>query len=125
MHPIDRDFLSYYLREKEYDQMEQLGRLLGVMFKAGEVRSWKQSGDSGDGFDDEDNVLVPLTFQLRPETREGIQKMVGSDGLAMPKGYRRADGEYVVDMGKVTPEEFIAWVKQNRVKGPDEVNLKT
>ena len=119
MHPIDRDFLSFYLREREYDQMEQLGRLLGVMFKAGEVRQWKQSGDSGDGFDDEDNVLVPLTFQLRPESREGIQKMVGASGLALPKGYRKADGEYVVDMGKVSPEEFMAWAAQRRSELPD------
>lgn len=117
MHPLDRDFLAFWVREREYDQMQQLGRLMGVFFNAGEVRKWKGEGGKpdGSGFEDEDNILVPLAFMLRPEARESIQKMVGQDGLALPQGYRRKEGEVVVDLGKVSKEEFLEFVEKNRV----------
>lgn len=117
MDPIEREFLNYWIREREYDQVGQMGRLLGVMFQAGEVRSWREGG-GGEGYDDEDNILVPLTFALRPEAREAIRKMVGSDGMKLPEGYQKQSGEFVVDLGKVSPQDFIDFVNQNRVTGP-------
>jgi hypothetical protein len=115
MDPLERDFLAFWSREKEFDQMQQIGKLMGVFFNAGEVRSWKGEGGSATGFEDGDNVLVPLTFMLRPESREAVQKIVGLDGLALPPGYRKGAKEMVVDLGKVTPEEFKAFVEKNRV----------
>lgn len=96
--------------------MEQIGRLLGVLFSAGEVRGWaKQSEGPIMGMSDEDTLLVPLSFMIRPESREGIQKMVGQQGLSLPEGYKRKDGEVVVDLGQVTPEEFKQFVESHRV----------
>jgi hypothetical protein len=116
MDPIEREFLSYWTREREYDQMQQLGRLMGVFFNAGEVRSWKaDGGERASSLEDEDNLLIPLSFMIRPEGREAIQKMVGTGGLALPKGYRQAPGEVVVDLGKVSPEEFKSFVEKHRV----------
>lgn len=120
MDPIERDFMAYWIREREYDQMQQLGRLLGVFFNAGEVRGWKGQGETGaGGYDDTDNLLVPLSFMLRPEARDGIQKMVGSAGLALPKEYKVRNGEIVVDLGQVDPKEFIEFVNRNRVVPPE------
>lgn len=120
MDPLERDFIAYWMRQKEYDQMEQFGRLMGVLFNAGEVRSWSnnKATKSPTGFEDEDTILVPLSFMLRPESRESIQKMVGTDGMALPEGYRKREGEIVVDLGKVSPEEFKAFVESNRVVTP-------
>lgn len=115
MDPIERAFAAYWIKEQQYDQMQQIGRMLGVMFSAGEVRGWRAAGEGGEGYDDEDSVLVPMTFMLRPESRDGVQKMVGSEGLALPKGYKKRDGELIVDLGKVSPEEFKAFVDKNRV----------
>jgi len=116
MDPIEREFLAYWTREREFEQMEQLGRLLGVMFDASEIRSWGKSG-GGSGFDDTDSVLVPLTFMLNPDSRQAIQKMVGSaSGLTLPAGYRKGQNEYVVDLGKVSPQEFMDFVRQNQVQ---------
>ena len=95
--------------------MQQLSRLLGVMFIAEEVRGWK-SGEGGDGImEDDDKIFIPLSFMLNPEAREGIRKLVGSEGLA-PSGYVKRPGEIMVDLGKVTPEEFKAFVEKNRVQ---------
>lgn len=115
MDAIEREFLAFWLREREADQMSQAGRMLGVLFKAGEVRAWKKEGTGDSGYDDEDDVLVPLSFMIRPEGREGLQKLVGSSGLSLPTGYRKQNGEIIVDLGKVTPEEFQAFVAKNRV----------
>lgn len=98
--------------------MTQVGRMLGVFFKAGEVRTWKKTEGTGPGYGDEDDILIPLSFMLRPEAREGIQKLVGAEGLALPDGYRKQGGEIIVDLGKVTPEEFQAFVDKNRVNPP-------
>lgn len=118
MDQIELDFLMYWQRQKEFDQMEQFGRLLGVLFNAGEVRGWNSTEDTPFGMDDEDNLLIPLSFMLRPESREGIQKLIGQrSGLSLPKEYKQKAGEIVVDLGKVSPEEFKAFVEKNRV-GP-------
>lgn len=116
MDPVERNFIAFWLKEREQDQMTQIGRLLGVFFKAGEVRRWKESGPGGgSGYDDEDHVLVPLSFMIRPESREGIQRLVGTEGLALPKEYQKAANETVVDLGQVSPEAFKEFVNRNRV----------
>jgi len=117
MDPMLRDFLVFWLREKEFDQMEQIGRLLGVMFTAAEVRSWKEAGNEGSGPpENHEKIFIPLSFMLRPEAREGLRKSIGKDGLALPQGYRTKEGEVVVDLGKVTVEDFKAFVENNRVR---------
>lgn len=115
MDPLERSYLFFWVREREFDQMQQISRMLGVMFKAGEVRSWKEG--SGDSLDDEDHLFVPLTFMLRPEAREGVKKMVGN-GLPLTD-YRKAPNEVVVDLGQVSPEEFKEFVQKHRVKPPE------
>ena len=114
MHPIDREFLYFWMREKEFDQMQQFGRMLGVMFNAGEVRGW-DTGDTGPtlGLDDTDSVFVPLSFMLRPESREGVQKMVGKDTQMVSADKKQ--GNVVVDLGKVSKEIFQEFVEKNRV----------
>lgn len=103
-------FLTYWVNQVEERRISMLGRMLGVNFTAGEIRSWSKAGSERD-YKDKDNVLIPLSLIMKPELRDNLIKMVGGESMPLPKGYRKSRNEVVVDMGKVTPEEFIEFVK--------------
>lgn len=92
-------------------RIKDLGKLLGAYFTVGEVREWSRK-DSGGSFRDEDPIFLPLSLSIKPELREGLMKMVG--GMPLPKEYRKAENEVVVDLGQVTAKEFIEFIEQNR-----------
>lgn len=106
--------------------MMQIGKLIGACFTAGEIRSWGKRGQSSE-YKNDDKVLVPLSLILKPEFKEGLIKFVGGDMMPLPDGYAKAKNEVVVDMGKVSPEEFMNWVKQvnlaNNTKKPKETSI--
>ncbi len=106
MSPEERAFAYFWLKEVENEQMSQLGRLLGTSFRAGEIRSWAAKGGSPPDYKNSDKVLVPLSFGIRPELRESLIKLVGSDGMMLPSDYKRQKNEMVVDLSKVSPQEF-------------------
>jgi len=110
---MDRDFLEYHLRKLDHEKMESFARYLGVQFTAGEIRQW---GGTGKGRDylDADPILMPLTLALRPELQQALIKMVGGQGVPLPAEYQRGKNEVVVDLGKVTPDEFMAFFKNKQ-----------
>lgn len=114
----ERAFLAYWVREARREQMAEMGKLLGVFFSVGEIRSWG-APDSGKPtvYKDNENILVPLSIVLKPELREGLKKMVG--GLALPDGYKKGAKEVVVDLGGVSPDDFMYFAKHGRL--PDHV----
>jgi hypothetical protein len=110
MEPEELVFLAFWVNEVEASKAKMLGRMLGVNFTAGEIRSWSKDGAAKD-YGDQDNVLVPLALVLKPELRDSLIKMVGGQAMPLPKEYRKGKNEIVVDMGKVSPQEFIEFVK--------------
>src|SRR5208282_4193376 len=104
------DFIFFWVKETENSKMFQLGKLLGACFTAGEIRSWGKKGQSNE-YNNDDKVLVPLSLILKPDFKEGLIKFVGGDMMPLPDGYTKAKNEVVVDMGKVSPQEFMDWVK--------------
>jgi hypothetical protein len=124
MEPEEVDFLYFWVKEVENSRMLQIGKLMGVCFTAGEIRSWGKKGQQGE-YKDEDKVLVPLSLILKGEFKEGLIRHVGGDMMPLPPGYRKGKNEVVVDMGKVSPEEFINWVKQvNQAKPVPPQSIK-
>lgn len=106
---MDQDeiqFIYFWIREHERQQLQQLGRLLGVSFEAHEVRGWAKQGGAATRYKDHDAVLMPLTLALRPELREALIKMVGLNGMSAPEGYQKRDGEFMVNLGDIPIEEF-------------------
>jgi len=93
--------------------MENWARYLGVQFTAGEIRRWSAAG-KGKEYLDEDPVLLPLALSLRPELQQALIKMVGGEGVALPAEYRKGQNEIVVDLGKVSPGEFMAFFKKKQ-----------
>jgi hypothetical protein len=104
------DFIYFWVKEVENTRMMQIGKLIGACFTAGEIRSWGKAGPASE-YKNEDRVLVPLSLILKPEFKEGLIKFVGGDMMPLPPGYAKAKNEVVVDMGKVSPKEFMDWVK--------------
>ena len=101
----ERAFLYFWTKEVENERLGQIGRLLGTTFEAKEIRSWAKDG-SGE-YKDSDKILVPLAMALRPDYREGLMKMVGGSGMALPADYKKKTNEIVVDLSKVSPQEFL------------------
>ena len=61
----------------------------------------------------DDMVFLPLALALRPELRDMLIKMVGGDGgLAMPRDYQGQRNEVMVDLGKVSHQEFLDFVQK-------------
>lgn len=114
--PDIRSFLFYYVKEGQREQFRELGRMLGSNFTAGEIRNWGNNKDSvasrGGVYRDGDPIFMPLSIAIKPELREGLMRMVG--GVAPPMGYKKRPNEVIVDLGQVTPKEFIDFVNQNR-----------
>jgi hypothetical protein len=111
----ERAFLYFWVKEVENERLGQIGRLLGTTFSAGEIRSWgKKNGESAE-YKNADKVLVPLAFAIRPEFREGLMRMVGSAGMVLPSGYKKAPNEVVVDLSKVSPQEFLDFFGQKKL----------
>jgi len=106
MSPEERAFAYFWIKEVENEHMNQLGRLLGTSFRAGEIRSWASKGGSPPDYKNSDKVLVPLSFGIRPELRDSLIKLVGQDGMILPGDYKRQKYERVVDLSKVSPQEF-------------------
>ena len=103
-------FLYFWVKEVENERLNSLGRSLGTTFTAGEIRSWKASGSGSPEYKDQDKVFVPLALTFQPELREGLLKLVGMGGMKLPSDYKRGAREVVVDMSKVTPAEFLAFL---------------
>lgn len=117
MEPEERAFLAYWVRQARQEQMSEVGKLLGVFFSVGEIRRWgAQDSGKEHTYRDEENILIPLSIVLKPELREGLKKMVG--GLALPDGYKKGAKEVVVDLGGVSPEDFMYFAKHGRL--PDK-----
>lgn len=111
------DFLHYWVKEVENTRMMQIGKLIGACFTAGEIRSWGKTGQTGE-YKDTDKVLVPLSLILKPQFKEGLIRFVGGDAMPLPDGYTKGAREVVVDMGKVSPQEFMDWVKNLHKNNP-------
>jgi hypothetical protein len=114
MDPLDRNFLYFWYRQHEMDKAEQLGRMLGVMFNVGEVRGWDESEGPSLGLMDHETLLIPLSFMLNGEARGNLKKMVGTESQMASK--ERKEGQVLVDLGKVSPEDFKAFIEKNRVE---------
>ena len=114
MEPEELAFLAFWVREVEEERMRTMGRFMGVNFTAKEIRTWSDSASNKD-YRDDDNVLVPLALVLKPELKESLIKLVGGSSMPLPDGYRKAPNEVVVDLGRVSPEEFIEFVKSRRL----------
>ena len=115
MEPEERIFRAYWVRESRKEFVQDLGRLLGVMFKAGDIRNWKDGGPAHI-YQDEEDILVPLSIALRPELRDGLRQMV--QGLAAPSDYSKKKGEIMVDLGRVSAEDFKYFLQHKRL--PDQ-----
>lgn len=113
------DFIYFWVKEVENSRMMQIGKLIGACFTAGEIRSWGRKGTNSE-YKDEDKVLVPLSLILKPDFKEGLIRFVGGDMMPLPDGYHKAKNEIVVDMGKVSPQEFMNWVKQVNETNKDQ-----
>lgn len=107
--------MAFWARESRKEFIQEIGKLLGVFFKAGDIRKWKDDGGSG-AYQDNDDILIPLSIALRPEMREHLQKMVG--GMALPDGYKKGKFEQVVDLGRLPIEDFKYFLKHRKL--PDE-----
>lgn len=112
--PTVRAFLFFWVRENEREKNQEFGRMIGAHFTAGDIRAWG-TGDKGI-YRDEDPIFMPLSLALRPELREGLSRMVG--GVRLPSDYKKKANEVVVDMGQVTPKEFIDFVEKRRITKP-------
>jgi hypothetical protein len=111
MDPDVRIFLHHWVRKVEKDRFQQLGRLMGVLFTAGEIRTWNK-GEGKGVFADQDPVSVPLTIAFRPELRDGLMRLVG--GLTKPKDVKFGENEVVIDLGATSIEDFKAFVETHR-----------
>jgi hypothetical protein len=110
-----RAFLFFWVKEVEEERLRSLNRFLGVNFTAGEIRTWAAKEGKGGAFKDSDQIFIPLSIAIRPELRDGLMKLVG--GVRLPEGYIKKPNEVVVDMGQVTPQEFIDFVNKYRKTG--------
>lgn len=118
MDPEVQAFLSYWVQKIQADQFNTLGRLLGVLYTAGEIREWgKQSGEKG-SYQDADPVNMPLTMALRPELREGLVRLVG--GLTLSKDIKVGQNEMVLDLGRTSIQDFKEFVETHRQAKPSE-----
>ena len=111
MDPEELQFRYFWIKEVERERMLQVSKQLGTAFTAGEIRNWAKQGAGGGQYRKNDLVWLPLTLALRPDLREMLLKLVGGDGLAMPKGYRAKKNEVMVDLGQVTHQEFLDFVQ--------------
>lgn len=119
MEPEERVFLAFWVREARKEFMQDMGKLLGVLFNAGDIRSWEENKNgSTHTYSDEENILIPLSIALKPELRDGLKQMV--QGLATPEGYQKQKGEVMVDLGRVTAEDFRYFLKHKKL--PDKEN---
>ena len=109
----ERAFLYFWTKEVENERLGQIGRLLGTTFEAKEIRSWSKGG-SGE-YKDSDKVLVPLAMAIRPDYREGLMKLVGGGGMALPLDYKKKPNEVVLDMSKVSPQEFLDFFGKKKI----------
>ena len=123
MEPEELVFLAFWVNQLEEKRALLFGRMLGVNFTAGEIRSWAKEGGERD-YKDQDNVLIPLSLIMKPELRDGLVKMVGGNSMPLPKDYRKGKNEIVVDLGKVTPEEFMEFVKNKKLPNPPSYQNK-
>lgn len=114
MEPEELEFLYFWVREVENERTMHLGKLLGTAFRAGDIRDWAKKGEQTT-YKKNDVVLMPLTLALRPDLREALIRMVGAAGLALPKGYTPTQNEQVVDLGQVSPQEFIDFVQKKKL----------
>jgi hypothetical protein len=119
MEPEERAFIAYWVRESRREQMSEIGKLLGVFFSVGEIRKWGGPDTGNHTYRDDENILIPLSIVLKPELREGLKKMVG--GLALPDGYKKGAQEVMVDLGGVSPDDFMYFAKHGRL--PDATSL--
>ena len=103
----ERAFLYFWTKEVENERIGQIGRLLGTTFEAREIRSWAKAGGNAAEYKDSDKVLVPLAMAIRPDYREGLMKLVGGSGMALPPEYQKKKNEIVMDLSKVSPQEFL------------------
>ena len=99
----------------ENERVAQLGKLLGTNFTAGEIRSWGMSKNKSQDFENNSDILVPLSFSFRPEFRDNLIKMVGHDGMLLPSDYKRQKNEMVVDLSKVSPQEFKDFLTKKKI----------
>jgi len=106
-------FRYFWVKEVERDRMLQLGKMIGATFTAGDIRKWSLQNAGTPDYKKDDMVFLPLALALRPELRDMLIKMVGGDGgLAMPRDYQGQRNEVMVDLGKVSHQEFLDFVQK-------------
>jgi hypothetical protein len=111
----ERAFLLYWIQQQERDRALTMGQLLGVSYTVGELRSWKEKKEADTvNLPDDYRITLPLTLLLKPELREGLIKTFVS-GMSLPPEYRKGEHEVVVDLSKVTTEEFKAFFKNKQM----------
>jgi len=112
-------FRYFWAKEVERERMLQLGKMVGSTFTAGEIRKWSAQGEGSNDYKKDDMVFLPLALALRPELRDILIKMVGGDGgLAMPRDYQGQRNEVMVDLGKVSHQEFLDFVQKKILPKP-------
>lgn len=118
MDPEELQFRYFWAKEVERERMMQVAKMIGTAFTAGEVRKWAEQGDGTREYKKNDLIYMPLTLALRPELREMLIKMVGADGLMMPKDYQGRKNEIMIDMGQVSHQEFRDFVEKKILPKP-------
>ena len=113
MSPEELEFLYFWAREVENEKMLAVGKLLGTYFVAEEIRSWAKANSGTNLYKDKDKVLVPLSLALRPELKEALIKLVGN--MPLPQDYKKGDKEIVIDLSRVSPEDFQYFMKHKRL----------
>ncbi len=122
MDPEIRAFLYHSVQKHQAEQMREFGRALGVYFTAGEIRSWTKGEGGKVYYEDSDGLTLPLSLTLKPELRDHLTKLVS--GTPLPRGYVKGDKEVVVDLGRVTTQQFRQVLEDLR-EGRTPTPLKT